>query len=58
MRKYLQPIYYFNSEELNNELPNIIEKYKKDINIDNPKHIWPKEEALSSQKLQDLINEF
>ena len=57
-KEFLKPIYYLNSEELNNEIINILEKIRKHVKISKPKHIWSNEEAMNKQTLLKKINEY
>jgi hypothetical protein len=55
--EFLNPIYYLKSEELNNEISDILEKIKKDVKVNKLRHIWPTEEAVDNQTLLKTINE-
>jgi len=53
----LNPIYYLTYEELHSEIIDILEKIKKDVKVNKPRHIWSIEEAFDNQTLLKIINE-
>ena len=53
----LKPIYYLNSEECNKEIINILQKIRKNVKINKPKHIWNNDEAMNKETLIKKINE-
>lgn len=55
--EFLNPIYYLKSEDLNDEIADILEKIKKDVKINKLRHIWSTEEAIDNHTLLKTINE-